>query len=70
MATIVINVPAKITLTNTTERRIGFVPYKENFTTYIEAGDAVELEVPTAGQVFYYLAQATDGLEVTQEAAE
>lgn len=68
---ITIKLPAVITLTNTNPERgkaIRFVPYRENFTTVIAAGDSVKLEATTAGQVLYYLAQATDGLEVTQEA--
>lgn len=80
MADTTIVLPAKVTITNTTNaskdsktgkydkggRDIGFVPYRENFTVYIEAGKSLELEADTAGQVLYYLAQATDGLEVTQ----
>lgn len=65
----IIKLPAVITLSNTTrDRAIRFVPYRENFTTVIAAGDSVQLEAQTAGQVLYYLAQATDGLEVTQTA--
>lgn len=63
-----ITLPAKIKLTNTSNRDIAFVPYKENFVTYIDAGSFVELEATTTGQVLYYLAQATDGLTVEQSA--
>ena len=66
--TIEIKLPAVITMTNTSDRKIGFVPYRENFTTYIAAGDIVKLEAQTAGQVLYYLAQATTGLTVEQAA--
>ena len=66
--TITISLPAVITLSNTSDRGIRFVPYRENFTTVIAAGDSVQLEAQTAGQVLYYLAQATDGLKVTQTA--
>lgn len=72
MATLTITLPAVITITNTTSgktaREIGFVPYKENFTSYLGAGDVIKLEAKTSGQVLYYLAQETDGLTVTQEA--
>lgn len=68
MATITISLPAVITLSNTSDRAIRFVPYRENFTTVIAAGDSVQLEAQTAGQVLYYLAQATDGLKVTHTA--
>lgn len=64
-----ITTPAVVTLKNISERQIGFVPYKENFTTYIAAGATIEIEVATAGQVLYYLSQAIENqLEVTQAA--
>ena len=68
MSNIYIVLPAVVTLKNVSERAIGFVPYRENFTSYIAAGATVTLEAQTAGQVLYYLAQATEGLEVTQAA--
>lgn len=72
MATLTITLPAVITITNTTSgttaREIGFIPYKENFTSYLGAGDTIKLEATTSGQVLYYLAQATDGLSVEQAA--
>ena len=66
--TIKLNVPALITLTNTTDRKIGFIPYRENFQYDIAGGDNVQLTATNVGQVLYYLAQATEGLEVTQTA--
>ena len=81
MAELEIVLPSVITITNTTDptkdeagkyikggRDIGFVPYRENFTVYVKAGDVVKLEAATAGQVFYYLAQATEGLTVVEDA--
>lgn len=68
MADMEIVLPAKITITNTSDKAIGFVPYRENFTSYIDAGSSIELEATTSGQVLYYLAQATDGLTVEQAA--
>lgn len=68
MANIEIKLPATITIENTSDRAIGFVPYRENFTVYVQAGESVELEATTSGQVLYYLAQATDGLTVEQAA--
>lgn len=62
--TTTIKLPAMITISNKSDHVIKFVPYRENFTTGIAAGDSVELEATTAGQVLYYLAQATDGLTV------
>lgn len=66
---VIIEAPADVTLTNTSDKEIGFVPYKENFTSYIKAGDSVKLTARHVGIVLYYLAQATEGLEVTQEVA-
>lgn len=70
MATIAINVPATITITNKGKKAHGFVPYRENFVVTIPVGDAVTLKALTAGEVFYYLAQAEDDFTVTQAAAE
>lgn len=68
MANVEIVVPAIITIENETDRAIGFVPYRENFTVYVKKGETITLEAATAGQVFYYLAQATEGLKVTHAA--
>ena len=64
MAEIIANVPAKIQIKNTSDLVKVFVPYKENFTTALAAKSGIEFEVQTAGQVLYFLNQATDGLEV------
>lgn len=66
-ATIKLNTPALITLNNTLAKIIGFIPYRENFQYDIAGGDEVQLTATNVGQVLYYLAQATEGLEVTQE---
>lgn len=66
--TTVLNVPANIAIINTGNKSIGFVPYRENFPVYIEAGNEVDLTASNVGQVLYYLAQATDNLTVTQSA--
>ena len=69
MAEITITIPAVVTLTNTSKtEKVGFVPYRENFTSYIAAEDVVKLECQTAGQVLYYMAQACDKLKVEQAA--
>lgn len=54
-----------VTLTNNSAKTIGFIPYKENFQYNIGAGDAVSITTSNAGQVLYYLGQATEGLTVT-----
>lgn len=66
--TVEIKLPAVVTLVNGSDRAIGIVPYRENFTAYIPAGDTLKLEAETAGQVLYYKAQATDGLTFNQAA--
>lgn len=72
MATTIISLPALVTITNTTSgagaKKIGFVPYRENFVAYLNGGDSVVLECNTAGSVLYYFTQATTGLTVTQAA--
>lgn len=70
---IVINVPAKITIKNSLNKVMNFIPYKENFQQELEAGQACIFEAKTAGQVLYYLSQDTNGddeggLDVKQEA--
>ena len=59
-----IKLPAYVTLTNKSKAAVKFAPYKENFNTAIGAGESLVLAATTAGQVFYYLKQANDALEV------
>ena len=59
-----IKLPAYVTLTNKSKAAVKFAPYKENFNTAIGAGESLVLAATTAGQVFYYLKQANDSLEV------
>lgn len=56
--------PAKVTLTNTSDKAQMFVPYRENFQQEIPVGGAYEFEVKTAGQALYYASQASDGIDV------
>ena len=65
----IIDVPAKVTLT-AVGKSVAFVPYGQNFTYEIKAGDSVEMEVNCAEVVMYYLAQANENLTVTQEVVE
>ena len=66
--TVTITLPAKVTLTNTGDKPVAFVPYKENFTQEIAVGDKFIIPATTVGQVLYYLLQAGEGLSVVQEA--
>lgn len=63
----IIDVPAKVTLTATT-KDVAFVPFGQNFTYEIKAGNSVEMEVDCAEVVMYYLAQGNEkeGLVVAQ----
>ena len=61
----IIDVPAKVTLT-AKDKDVAFVPYGQNFTYEIKAGDTLEMEVDCAEVVMYYLAQANDNLDVEQ----
>lgn len=65
---IVIDLPAIVTLTNISNKVKAFNPYRENFMVEIAAGDSIELEATTAGQVLYYLAQADKDLTVSEVA--
>ena len=70
MATLTVTLPAVIKLANNKEEKVPFQPYHENFIVYVPAGKALEFEVETAGQFFYYKDQAaTAGLVFTQEQA-
>ena len=65
----IIDVPAKVSLT-AVDKAVAFVPYGQNFTYEIKAGDSIEMEVNCAEVVMYYLAQANANLVVTQEVIE
>jgi hypothetical protein len=68
---VVLNVPAKVTLTNIGTQPIGFIPFKQNFKEDIAAGNIVELTTTDVNQVLYYMAQAVEGkLTFAQEAVE
>ncbi len=57
-----------ITMTNISDIDVDFMPYKENYSYTIKAGDTLKITADSVGQVLYYLAQATDKLTVTHEA--
>lgn len=64
-----IKLPATVTLENTTEKDIIVVPFAQNFRFAVPANETIKLDVlNSAEEVLYYLAQATEGLKVTQEA--
>ena len=70
MATLTIELPVIMKLANTGSKKVSFQPYHENFTVNIAASTAVEFEVKTAGQYFYYMEQATKtGLVVSKLSA-
>ena len=66
MAEIDVKVPAILKISNTSDINIPFVPYRENFVTSLAKGKAIEFSVDRAGQVLYYLKQATPELVVKQ----
>lgn len=53
-----------VTLKNTSDKKAAFIPYKENFASYVEAGKTMAIPVKTVGQALYYLNQAKAGFEV------
>lgn len=62
--------PAVVTITNTSDKVISFIPYRENFQVPMDPGDVIKIEALTSGQVFYYLGQEVlpreNGLKVDQ----
>ena len=69
MSTLTIELPAIIKISNTGSKPQSFQPYHENFTVSVPEGIAVEFEVATAGQYFYYMKQAVEGLAVEELAS-
>ena len=65
MALMQINIPQYIKIENTSDKTVGFVPYRENYTYALEAGKTIELTATTSGQALYYLKQVTGNLAVT-----
>lgn len=64
-----IKLPATVTLANGTDKDIIVVAYAQNFRFAVPAKSNIKLDVlDNAEVVLYYLAQATDGLTVTQAA--
>ena len=63
---LVVDVPATITITNESKKDIFFVPYRENFSQIVNPGQVYSFPAKTAGQVIYYLNQATEELTVDQ----
>lgn len=61
--------PCSIILT-AKDKNVAFVPYKENFSYEILAGDSVQFDVKKAEEVMYYLMQANDNLIVEQVASD
>lgn len=62
-----IKLPATVTLKNTTDKDIIVVPFAQNFRFVVAKNDEVKLDIlSSAEEVLYYLAQATEGLQVTQ----
>lgn len=53
-----------VTLKNIGDKKIAFIPYKENFASYVDAGATMAIPVTTVGQALYYLNQAKAGFEV------
>ena len=53
-----------VTLKNTSDKKVAFIPYKENFASYVDAGCTMAIPVKTVGQALYYMNQAKAGFEV------
>lgn len=53
-----------VTLENKSDKKVAFIPYKENFASYVDAGCTMAIPVKTVGQALYYMNQAKAGFEV------
>lgn len=53
-----------VTLKNTGDKKVAFIPYKENFASFVNAGCTMAIPVKTVGQALYYMNQAKAGFEV------
>lgn len=62
--TIVINVPATITIANNSNKVMNFIPYRENFQVEVKPGEGYAFEAETAGQVLYYMSQDTNDISI------
>lgn len=60
----VLDFPEWIKIENVGESAQAFQPYHENFNVTVPAGVSIEFPVHTLGQYFYYINQATKGLDV------
>ena len=53
-----------VTLKNTSEKKVAFIPYKENFASQVNPGHTIAIPVKTVGQALYYMNLAKTGFEV------
>lgn len=60
-----ITLPAQIKLENISENTVNFVPYHENFSVSVNAGDSIIFESKMTNEVIYYLLQGNDKLKVS-----
>lgn len=56
--------PLSVTIANSSTITKTFIPYKENFVTAVNAGDAVTFGIKDSREGLYYKGQATSGLLV------
>ena len=72
MATINFEVPATVTISNTSEVEVAFRYFRVNFVEKLAAGDSVVLTAASSEEAAYYAALADEklGLTVVVEKAE
>ena len=70
MATKTLTVPATVTITNTSDKEVGFRYYRVNFVEKLAAGDSVVLTAASSEEAAYYLALADEKLGLTVEVAQ
>ena len=62
-----LEVPATVTITNTSEVEVGFRYFRVNFVEKLAAGDSVVLTVANSEEAAYYAALADEKIGLTVE---
>ena len=70
MATRNYEVPATVTITNTSDKEVGFRYYRVNFVEKLAAGDSVVLTAASSEEAAYYATLANDVIGLTVEVAQ
>lgn len=70
MATKNFEVPATVTITNTSDVEVGFRYFRVNFVEKLAAGDAIVITAASSEEAAYYAALADEKIGLTVEVAK